>query len=72
MAALSGQVPRPGLTEIDPRGPVILGVCVCPWAPSVKSSGLSVFFSYYISFIRDNSALCLPSPIIVINKYPFC
>ena len=29
VAARSGQVPRPGLTEIDPWGPVLLGVCVC-------------------------------------------
>ena len=38
VAARSRQVPRPGLTEIDPRGPVLLGVCVCVclWAPSVK------------------------------------
>ena len=36
VAARSGQVPQPGLTEIDPWGPVLLGVCVCPWAPSVK------------------------------------
>jgi len=70
VAARSGQVPRPGLTEIDPRGPVLLGVCVWVRGTCLISRIVKCFLLYiiYISFIRDNSALCLPSPIIVINK----